>query len=238
MFTPNFTIPSFCVSCIAYHLMFCFRSFSMSGEMAEDNGIARIFHSFMERFIFNTLIGKPFIFCFPGISLCWCWHFSGKFCDPTYQFCPRPELPSREFFVFLGGNQSDDYGGSGKAWQSNAGSVSTRTWYLFPRFFVGPKMVMRIPPDIYVCMLSVAPTKMSLSLFLTYYILFMVLDIFHRPPLHETSSLVAQIFASAPSDRLNAYQEAGCRHAYTDHTVVVKCKFSAPLSLFMVYGFF
>lgn len=66
----------------------------------------------------------------------------------------------------------------------------------------------------------------------------MVLDMFHRPPLHESSSLVAQIFASVPSERLSAYQEAGCRHEYTDHTVVVKCKVSSLLSLFMVYGFF
>jgi len=48
------------------------------------------------------------------------------------------------------------------------------------------------------------------------------LDMFHRPPLHESSSLVAQILASVPSERLSAYQEAGCRHEYTDHTVVVK----------------
>ena len=80
--------------CIAHHLMFSFSSFSVSGEMVVDNGVARIFQNFMERSIFNSPVGKPSIFFFPGISLYLCWHFSRKSCDPTYQFLRHPELAS------------------------------------------------------------------------------------------------------------------------------------------------
>ncbi|KAG0598405.1 hypothetical protein M758_12G070300 [Ceratodon purpureus] len=44
---------------------------------------------------------------------------------------------------------------------------------------------------------------------------------FRRSPL-SNSTVLAQILASDPSDRLITYQEAGYRHSHTDHAVVVK----------------
>lgn len=54
--------------------------------------------------------------------------------------------------------------------------------------------------------------------------LLVVIEVFRRPPLEESSSLFAQVIASAPSDRFKAYMDAGGRHCHTDHAVVVKCK--------------
>ncbi|KAG0555246.1 hypothetical protein KC19_12G155400 [Ceratodon purpureus] len=47
------------------------------------------------------------------------------------------------------------------------------------------------------------------------------LEMFRRSPL-SNSTVLAQILASNPSDRLKTYQEAGYRHSHTDHAVVVK----------------
>ena len=48
-------------------------------------------------------------------------------------------------------------------------------------------------------------------------------EMFRRSPLNN-STMLSQVLASAPSERLKAYQEAGYRHCDTDHAVVVKCK--------------
>ncbi|KAJ7517376.1 hypothetical protein O6H91_21G021000 [Diphasiastrum complanatum] len=48
------------------------------------------------------------------------------------------------------------------------------------------------------------------------------LDLFGRPPLHDTSNVVADLFARNPSVRATNYMEAGCRHSYMDKLVVSK----------------
>ncbi|CAK9869466.1 unnamed protein product [Sphagnum jensenii] len=48
------------------------------------------------------------------------------------------------------------------------------------------------------------------------------LEEFQRPPLHETSALLAQVMASAPSERLDNYKDMGCHHAHSDRSVVIK----------------
>lgn len=47
------------------------------------------------------------------------------------------------------------------------------------------------------------------------------LEMFQRSPLNN-SSVLEQVLASNPSERLKDYQEAGYRHCHTDHAVVVK----------------
>lgn len=47
------------------------------------------------------------------------------------------------------------------------------------------------------------------------------LELFQRSPLNN-SSVLAQVLASTPSERLKAYQEAGYRHCHADLAVVVK----------------
>ncbi|CAM6038745.1 unnamed protein product [Sphagnum compactum] len=48
------------------------------------------------------------------------------------------------------------------------------------------------------------------------------LEAFQRPPLHEASAVLAQVMASAPSERLDTYTDMGCRHVHSDHSVVIK----------------
>ncbi|KAH8931423.1 hypothetical protein BDL97_19G020500 [Sphagnum fallax] len=48
------------------------------------------------------------------------------------------------------------------------------------------------------------------------------LEEFQRPPLHETSALLAQVMTSAPSERLDNYKDMGCHHAHSDRSVVIK----------------
>lgn len=50
------------------------------------------------------------------------------------------------------------------------------------------------------------------------------LEEFQRPPLHETSALLAQVMTSAPSERLDNYKDMGCHHAHSDRSVVIKCE--------------
>jgi hypothetical protein len=88
---------SFSVYCIALHIILCFvfSSFSVSGEMVVDNGVARIFQNFMERSIFNSLVGKPSIFFFPrNFTVSVLAFFKKNLWPSTYQFLPHPELAS------------------------------------------------------------------------------------------------------------------------------------------------
>ncbi|CAK9208967.1 unnamed protein product [Sphagnum troendelagicum] len=48
------------------------------------------------------------------------------------------------------------------------------------------------------------------------------LEAFQRPPLHEASAVLAQVMASAPSERLDTYTDMGCRHVHSHHSVVIK----------------
>ncbi|KAH8935488.1 hypothetical protein BDL97_17G030500 [Sphagnum fallax] len=48
------------------------------------------------------------------------------------------------------------------------------------------------------------------------------LEAFQRPPLHEASAVLAQVMASAPSERLDTYTDMGCHHVHSDHSVVIK----------------
>lgn len=48
------------------------------------------------------------------------------------------------------------------------------------------------------------------------------LEKFRRPPLHESSSVVAALLKNNPSSRVTQYQEAGCRHVHSDQQTFVK----------------
>jgi hypothetical protein len=58
------------------------------------------------------------------------------------------------------------------------------------------------------------------------------LEAFQRPPLHEASAVLAQVMASAPSERLDTYTDMGCRHVHSDHSVVIKCECFCSCCLF------
>jgi hypothetical protein len=57
-------------------------------------------------------------------------------------------------------------------------------------------------------------------------------EAFQRPPLHEASVVLAQVMASAPSERLDTYTDMGCHHVHSDHSVVIKCECFCSCCLF------